>query len=77
MPTKRQLTLIYTNRSERFIPLKRNSLTIHMGASRFTVTIHNQAGPDDVFDINAMTPQQRGKFFGAFRAGVNQMMGAR
>jgi hypothetical protein len=76
IPTKRQRTLTYTNRSERFIPLKRNTLTIHMGASRFTVTIHKPAG-DDVFDINAMTPQQRGKFFGAFRAGVSQMMGAR
>lgn len=56
--------------------MKRNTLTIHMGASRFTVTIHKPTG-DDVFDINAMTPPERGKFFRAFRSGVDQYLGGK
>ena len=53
--------------------MKRNA-TIRMGASKFTVTIHAKDG-DTVFDINAMTREQRGKFFGAFRRTMDSYFG--
>jgi hypothetical protein len=57
--------------------MKRNnnhSMTIHMGATQFTVTIHGKDG-DVVHDINAMQPTERGRFFGTFRSVMNRQFG--
>lgn len=54
--------------------MKKHSITIRMGAGVWTVTAHD-AGGEVAFDLNAMSREQRGRFFSQFRRIMNQKYG--
>ncbi len=55
--------------------MKNHMATVHKGAGVWTITVHDKTG-DVVFDMNGMTREQRGRFFGQFRKIINQKFGS-
>lgn len=53
--------------------VRKNSVTIRMGAAHWDVTVH---GPDKdiVFDLRKMDRKSRGKFYGTFMSSVRKAL---
>ena len=55
--------------------MKNHFMTIRMGAGTFTVTAHDPRYADVTFDINAMSREEKGRFFDTFRRVMNKRYG--